>query len=315
MRRSHIIDKPGASRQIRGSRARWLALLATAVLPLLVVVLAQPALAQAADSDDSADGTSASPSDVTSPPTEAAAKETTDCCLCCKPRCRRFAGLRARLRRCCRPRCTPCCETAEPASEEKPDPYAWKDLFDGKTLEGWKTPEFGGEGEVRVEDGMVVLEMGSMMTGITFEGEVPRDNYELAWEGARLDGIDFFATATFPVGEDCCSFVTGGWGGMVVGLSCIDYYDASDNPTTTFQEFKDKQWYKFRVRVTPAKIEAWIDDEQVVDQKREGHKIGIRDEVDLCKPLGISAWVTTGGVKNIRIRQLPPAVKTEPQQQ
>ena len=96
----------------------------------------------------------------------------------------------------------------------------------------------------------------------------------------------------------------GGWGGMVAGISCIDYYDASDNVTTTFQDFKDKQWYKFRARVTPAKIEVWVDDQQVVDVKREGRKISIRDEVDLCRPLGFSSWVTIGGVKNIRIRKL-----------
>ncbi len=189
----------------------------------------------------------------------------------------------------------------------KPDPYAWKNLFDGKTLSGWKTPEFGGEGKVSVKDGAVIMEMGSAMTGITYTGEVPRENYEFAWDGSRQDGSDFFATATFPVGKDECSLVTGGWGGMVVGISCIDYYDASDNPTTSFHNFKEKQWYKFRVRVTPAKIEAWIDNDHVVNQAREGHKITIRDEVDLCRPLGLSTWVTTGAVRDIRIRALKPS--------
>lgn len=190
--------------------------------------------------------------------------------------------------------------------KKKADPYAWKDLFDGKTLKGWKVPDFAGKGEVSVKGGAVVMEMGVEMTGITCTAKVPRENYEFQWEGARLDGIDFFATATFPVGKDSCSFVTGGWGGMVVGLSTIDFYDAADNATTKFHEFKDKQWYKFRVRVTPPKIEVWIDDKQVVDQDRKGHKIGIRDECDLCRPLGISAWVTKGGVRKMRIRKLPP---------
>jgi len=277
------------------------------VLLLLGTLLFSPNAVPAADPDASPDGASASPSDAPPAPPEATADEAkASCCATCRPRrikCRKLLG---RLRCVRRSRCVPCCEPAE-AAPEKPDPYAWKDLFDGKTLEGWKTPEFGGEGEVRVEDGAVILEMGSTMTAITYTGEVPRDNYELAWEGVRLDGIDFFATATFPVGKDECSFVTGGWGGMVAGISCIDYYDASDNLTTTFQEFKDKQWYKFRARVTPAKIEVWIDDQQVVNVEREGKKIGIRDEVDLCRPLGFSSWVTTGGVKNIRIRKLKPA--------
>lgn len=280
--------------------------------PILVamvggLLLGRGMLPPAAAGEGPQAGPSESPSDR--PPSAAEAepsvKET------CRPmpcttrpvRCRRrlprprLMGRRGR-RRCC------CCQ---PPAAPKPDPYAWQDLFDGKTLEGWKTPQFGGEGEVHVEDGVIVLEMGSTMTGITWTGEPPRTNYELEWEGARLDGIDFFATATFPVGEKCVSFVTGGWAGMVAGISCVDYYDASDNLTTTFQEFKDKQWYKFRVRVTDAKIQVWIDQEQVVDLPRKGHEFDIRDEVDLCRPLGISAWCTKGGVRNIRIRRLRPS--------
>ncbi len=293
-----------------GGFLRWPATVGSVLVPTLAMCLSFHAIgARAADPQQTADGPSASPSDQQAPQETAdaaaqAGKST--CCYVRVPCRRRFGRCRIRARRYCWVRCD-CAGADTPDTAEKPDPYAWKDLFDGKTLEGWKTPEFGGEGEVRVEDGTVVLEMGSMMTGITYTGEVLRDNYELAWEGARLDGIDFFATATFPVGKNECSFVTGGWGGMVVGLSCVDYYDASDNATTKFHDFKDKQWYKFRVRVTPPKIEVWIDDEQVVDQKREGHEIGIRDEVDLCRPLGISAWVTKGGVRNVRVRKLKPA--------
>ncbi|MEE8451050.1 MAG: DUF1080 domain-containing protein [Thermoguttaceae bacterium] len=199
----------------------------------------------------------------------------------------------------------------KPAAEKK-DPYAWQELFDGKTLKGWKVPEFGGEGEVTVKDGTIVMEMGNSMTGITFAGKPPKNNYELLVEGSRLDGSDFFATTTFPVGENCCSLVTGGWGGTVVGLSCIDFYDASDNFTTKFFDFKDKQWYTFRIRVTDAKIQAWIGDEQFVDQPRKGHRIGIRDEVDLCQPLGVSSWDTKAALRKIRIRRLKPAeIKAE----
>ena len=197
-------------------------------------------------------------------------------------------------------------ETKEKPPAKKKDPHEWQELFDGKTLKGWKVPQFGGEGEVHVKDGAIVLEMGASMTGIVYTGKPPRTNYELIVEASRLDGVDFFATTTFPVGKDCCSLVTGGWGGTVVGLSCIDFYDASDNFTTKFHAFKKKQWYKFRIRVTDAKIQAWIDDEQFVDQPREGHRIGIRDEVDLCRPLGISSWDTKGAVRKIRIRHLKP---------
>ena len=52
-----------------------------------------------------------------------------------------------------------------------------KELFDGKTLSGWKTPEFGGEGKVYVKDGMIVMERGESMTGITFNGKPLKNNY------------------------------------------------------------------------------------------------------------------------------------------
>ncbi len=194
----------------------------------------------------------------------------------------------------------------EPAKKKKPGPYAWKNLFDGKTLTGWKVPKFGGEGKVSVKDGVIVMEMGAMMTGITFTGEIPRNNFELELEGKRVDGVDFFCATTFPVGKECCTLVPGGWGGTVVGLSNVDFYDAQDNFTTTFHNFDKGKWYKFRIRVSDAKIQAWIGDEQVVDQERKGHKFGIRFEVELCKPLGISAWCTTGAVRKIRLRKLKP---------
>ena len=100
-------------------------------------------------------------------------------------------------------------------------------LFDGKTLKGWKAPEFGGQGKVEVKDGAIVMERGESMTGISCTGKVPTVDYELTLEGKRVDGVDFFATTTFPVGKSHCSLVVGGWGGPVVGLSSIDYYDAA----------------------------------------------------------------------------------------
>jgi hypothetical protein len=212
-----------------------------------------------------------------------------------------------------------CARAAEPPKAGKPAAGAeskGKSLFDGKTLQGWKAPQFGGEGKVEVKDGAIILGLGATMTGITYTGKVPTVDYELSFEGKRVDGSDFFATATFPVGKSHCSFVLGGWGGSVVGLSSIDFADASENETTKFKSFKLNQWYRIRIRVTKEKIECWIDDEKMVDfqyvtwedengkkVKRE-RKISIRIECDLCRPLGISAWCTTGAVRNIRIRPL-----------
>ena len=52
---------------------------------------------------------------------------------------------------------------------DKPAPAA-KELFNGKTLEGWKVTDFGGEGKVVVRDKTIIMERGSQMTGITWSG-------------------------------------------------------------------------------------------------------------------------------------------------
>ena len=181
---------------------------------------------------------------------------------------------------------------------------AGKELFDGKTLKGWKVTDFGGEGKVEVRDQAIIMARGNEMTGITWSGKLPRNNYELTLDGKRIEGSDFFCTTTFPVGDKCCSFVTGGWGGSVIGLSNVDHMDASENQTSTSHEFKNDTWYKFRIRVTDDKIEVWINDEQVVDQARSEHTFGVRIECDPCCPLGVATYNTVGAVRNIRLREL-----------
>lgn len=216
------------------------------------------------------------------------------------------------LRRCARLRfrrlrrgdsCT-CCYTAASVQAVKTAP-AWQPLFDGKSLEGWRITDFGGQGEVHVEDGQLMLEFGSSLTGTTCTRELPKTNYEVRLEAMQVDGIDFFCGMTFPVGDSHCSFIVGGWAGAVVGLSNIDDRDASENETTRYMTFKNKVWYRVRVRVTPERIQAWIDDKKIVDQVITGRKISTRPEMDLSKPFGIAAWQTRAALKNIELRVLP----------
>ncbi len=187
------------------------------------------------------------------------------------------------------------------------DRYGWRKLFDGATLKGWKVTNFGGEGEVRVEDGKILLEMGEPMTGITWTGDwLPRLNYEIELEAMRVDGSDFFCGLTFPVGDSPCTLIVGGWGGSVVGLSSLDGFDASENETSTYMSFKNKRWYHIRLRVEGARIQAWIDGKKIVDVDIRGREIGIRPEVELSRPLGISTWRTTAALRNLRVRLLRP---------
>lgn len=184
----------------------------------------------------------------------------------------------------------------------------WKSLFDGKSLDGWKATNFGGEGEVHVEDGAIVLEQGNNMTGITYvRKDFPRMDYEVTLEGKKLKGNDFFCTTTFPVGDTFCSLVVGGWGGTVVGLSSVNTLDASENETSTLKEFKHNQWYKVRIRVTKDRIAAWIDDKQMVDLDTTDKKISVRIECEPCRPFGIATWNTGGAVRDLRVRLLSEA--------
>jgi hypothetical protein len=191
-----------------------------------------------------------------------------------------------------------------PQPAEKSGTSAWKPLFDGRTLDGWKPIEFGGEGQVEVKDGCIHMDFGAMLTGIAYTKSFPVTDYELRLEAQRLDGIDFFCGVTFPVDKSHCSLIVGGWAGAVVGLSCIDGRDASENDTTRYMAFDDKRWYRIRVRVTGQAIQAWIDDQQVVDQPLQGRQVSLRTETDLCKPLGVAAWQTRAALRKMEYRRL-----------
>jgi hypothetical protein len=148
------------------------------------------------------------------------------------------------------------------------------------------------------------------MTGITYDrDDFPTQDYEVILEGKKLSGNDFFCTTTFPVGGAHCSLVVGGWGGVVVGVSSIDGRDASENATRTERSFKKDRWYRVRIRVTRERVEAWIDDERVVNLATKGKKLSVRGECEACKPFGVVTWRTSGAVKDIRVRALTDAEK------
>lgn len=192
----------------------------------------------------------------------------------------------------------------KPAKPAEAKAEAGQSLFDGKTLDGWKVSDFGGQGDIEVKDGRIVIAQGEGCSGVTWTKDFPRNDYEFSLQARREDGIDFFCGVTFPVQDASCSLIVGGWGGTVVGLSCIDGESAAYNSTASFQRFDTNKWYRIRVRVTKESIKAWIDDKQVVDQELEGHKITIRPEVEASKPFGVATWNTKGGVKDIVLSRL-----------
>jgi len=195
---------------------------------------------------------------------------------------------------------------------DEPNPAAAADkgevvsLFDAKSLVGWKVTDFAGAGEVKVEKGQIVMEMGDTLTGITWKdaAKLPKGNYEVTLQAMKLKGDDFFCGLTFPVGDSHASLILGGWGGTLVGLSSIDGQDASENETTIYRKFDHNKWYTIRVRVAGGKIQAWVDKEQVIDVDLKDKRISTRIEVDASRPLGIATYQVSGAYKDIQLKRV-----------
>jgi hypothetical protein len=179
----------------------------------------------------------------------------------------------------------------------------WQPLFDGKSLQGWKETPFSGHATIKIDNAQIMLPYGKPMTGISLTREFPHSNYEVRFEAARLQGNDFFASLTFPVGNSFATWVTGGWGGDIVGISSIDGWDASDNETRTYFNFENGRWYAFRLNVTEDRIQAWIDDQPVVNVEIRGRTVSLRPgDIKLSAPFGFASYNSTGALRKIEYR-------------
>lgn len=192
--------------------------------------------------------------------------------------------------------------------DKRPKPIL---LFDGKSSNGWKAIDFSGEEEIQIDKKQIRIEAGFPLAGIVYTGtksfpveKFPNSNYELQIKAKKEDGEDFFCGVTFPVGKSSCSFIPGGWGGSLTGLSSIDGVDASGNKTKTFQNYRSNKFYDIRIRVTDQKVQCWIDKKKVVDQVRKGVKFSIRGDVNQTKPLGICNFQTTSVISSIQLIKL-----------
>ena len=194
--------------------------------------------------------------------------------------------------------------TGSAATPEAADQSGTTLLFNGKDLSGWKSVNFGGEGEVLVEDGQIQLGMGESMTAIIYDATdpLPTTNYEISLEANKLMGNDFFCGLTFPIREDHATLIVGGWGGAVVGISSIDDFDASENETAQFMAFETERWYKIRLRVEEERLVAWIDDDKVIDMWIGDRRVSMRPgEIELCIPLGIASYQTRTALRKIKL--------------
>lgn len=198
-------------------------------------------------------------------------------------------------------------EASEADVEQRKDKaQGWRTLLPKRGLEGWAITDFYTEGEVKREGNTVILEKGDPLNGIHYtKKDFPKNNFEIELQAKRIEGNDFLCGLTFPVGEDFCSFIAGGWGGGMVGLSSVDGYDASENATSTYHEFENGKWYTFRIRVDDEYVRGWVDDKEFFRQEREGHEFSTRIEVYASRPLGFCAYQSKVALRDLRWRPLP----------
>ncbi|MEK7953971.1 family 16 glycoside hydrolase [Luteolibacter soli] len=153
--------------------------------------------------------------------------------------------------------------------------------------------------------GQLRLQSSESLSATKWTGPPVKPPFEIEFEARRLDGTDFFCGLTFPAraGGECLTWIVGGWGGNAVGLSSIDGKDASENETTFRRSFEKERWYRLRLKCSAGRIEAWIDDEQVIDFQTTGRKLGLRPgPIDQCAPFGLATWQTSGEFRSLRWR-------------
>jgi 3-keto-disaccharide hydrolase len=183
-------------------------------------------------------------------------------------------------------------------------------LFDNTSLRGWQITDFAGHGDVAVDKNIkgtpaIVFEPGAALTGVTWTNAIPHMDYEVELDAIKLLGSDFFCGVTFPFGDSFCTFICGGWGGAVVGISSVDGEDASLNETTKYVKFDENRWYHIKVRVTKARIEAWVDSDKMVDLDTAEKKISMRlGEIEESEPFGIASYQTRAALRNLTLRRL-----------
>jgi len=149
----------------------------------------------------------------------------------------------------------------------------------------------GTPGIVAVKGGQIVLGPGGPYTGVAWTGDFPTLNYEVALEAQCLGGHDL-CQITFPVGSA----------------------HATLRPRAWDLRFAPGRWHEVRLRVTDAKVEAWLDGKAVVDVPRAKAEAALPLAFDALTPFGLHAALSAQvAVRRIALSRLPPAPAPEGQ--
>jgi hypothetical protein len=184
-------------------------------------------------------------------------------------------------------------------------------LLDESLQSSWQEAGIPDEGTLELTDKVLTLPPGLPMTGCKFPAwntlGMPGTNYGIEYEAMRVEGEDIFGMCTFPVSSHSshATFVIGGWGGVLTGISSIDFKDASENSTRAEQKFANGMWHHVRIEVRPEDLRAWVNGRPVVNVSIKGRQVGLRPGyIDHCLPFGFATWNTEGRIRGVKIRRL-----------
>ena len=123
---------------------------------------------------------------------------------------------------------------ARTTKPRRPAPRGRKSCSTARASTAGRRPTSSSAGEVKVEDGKIVMSAGRSMSGITStRQDLPTTNYELSYEAMRTRGTRLLRRGDASRSASrYITLVNGGWGGNVTGLSSLDGMDASENETT-----------------------------------------------------------------------------------
>jgi len=207
--------------------------------------------------------------------------------------------------------------TPEPKAVAEAPPGKWQRLFDGKSLAGWRAvPQFpvgrdegtGKPGEVRVEDGRILLEAGAPYTAISRPLPSVSCDYELSLEAMRPADRGDLCSVLFPFGNSRC-VLTVGAGDMsnVVAFDTLDGRTGKSEDAMALMRFDPNRWYRVRLRITRGWLDAWVDDQPALAVPLLGRRLDAAPAWAKAAPLAIgTSCASSAAVRNVLLRRLDP---------
>ncbi|NQT85606.1 protein kinase, partial [bacterium] len=173
---------------------------------------------------------------------------------------------------------------------------AWEDLFDGKTLDGWQARP---EKNRRIDVQPATRSIENFGGLLVWKGPFPTIDYEVSMETRRMRGNDF-ANLRFPVDDMSCNLVVKG---DHVGLNEVRGPGIVGHSFSKGVRQDLSRWHSYRLRALPDRIRVWVDEELVLDFRRDGHQFRCFQG---AAPFSFYTFGGQGAYRNIRLRRLKP---------